>query len=114
MIAHTQVINDLGEDKGDVLGGGGAVLLGLREESRVFWRWNIHKSQVLVNIKRRSLRNLGFSFINLFLFSLCALVFRLHVCLREGVRSPGTGVTDSWEPPHRVATASCICTWKVL
>ena len=26
---------------------------------------------------------------------LCALVFSLHVCLCEGVRYPGTGVTDS-------------------
>ena len=35
----------------------------------------------------------------------CALVFSLHVCLCEGVRSSetgvtGTGVTDSCELPH--------------
>ena len=30
---------------------------------------------------------------------LCALVFCLHVCLCEGVRAPGTGVTDSCELP---------------
>ena len=27
----------------------------------------------------------------------CTLVFLLHVCLCEGARSPGTGVTDSCE-----------------
>ena len=32
-----------------------------------------------------------------FAFILCALVFYLHVCLYEGVRSPGTGDTDSCE-----------------
>jgi hypothetical protein len=32
-------------------------------------------------------------------FILCALVFYLHICLCEGVRSPVTGVTDSCEPP---------------
>lgn len=34
--------------------------------------------------------------------SLCilhALVLCLHVCLSEGARSPGTGVTDSCERP---------------
>ena len=40
---------------------------------------------------------------NVFLFKiffiLCALVFCLHVCLCEGVRSPGTGAIDSCESP---------------
>jgi hypothetical protein len=35
----------------------------------------------------------------LFIFISCALVFCLHVCLCEGVRSPGTGVTDIYELP---------------
>jgi hypothetical protein len=37
----------------------------------------------------------GNSFLNV-----CALVYRLHVCLREGIRSPGTGVTESCELPR--------------
>lgn len=32
----------------------------------------------------------------LFSFSLCTLVFCLHICLWESVISPGTEVTDSW------------------
>lgn len=35
-----------------------------------------------------------------FLIILCELVFFLHVCLCEGVESPGAGVTDSWELLH--------------
>ena len=35
----------------------------------------------------------------LFTFISCALVFCRHVCLCEGVGSPGTGVTDSCELP---------------
>lgn len=34
-----------------------------------------------------------------FVYMSCASVFYLHVCLCEGVRFPGTGVTDSCEPP---------------
>jgi hypothetical protein len=33
------------------------------------------------------------------------LVFRLHVCLCEGVRSPGTGVIDRFKLP-------CVC-WEL-
>ena len=32
-----------------------------------------------------------------FICILCALVFYLHICLREGVRSPETGVRDDCE-----------------
>lgn len=34
------------------------------------------------------------------LFILCALVFRQHACLCEGVRFSGTGATDSCELPY--------------
>lgn len=36
---------------------------------------------------------------DLFIFILCALVLWLHVCLSEGVSSPGAGVIDSTELP---------------
>ena len=36
-------------------------------------------------------------FNNLFILILCALVLSLHVCLWEGIGSPGTGVADSCE-----------------
>lgn len=37
-----------------------------------------------------------------FILPLCALVFCLHMCLcEEGVRSPGTGIVDSYELPWR-------------
>jgi hypothetical protein len=40
------------------------------------------------------------SFLNISLiFILCALVFCWHVCLCEGVRNSGTGVTGRCEPP---------------
>ena len=45
------------------------------------------------------------SFFHLFIFILCALVFCLHVCLGEGVKSPGTGGTHSCE-------LSCGC-WEL-
>ena len=41
----------------------------------------------------------------LFIFILCALVFCPHVCLCEGVRTPGNGITDSYE-------LSCGC-WEL-
>ena len=34
-----------------------------------------------------------------FILILCTLLFFLHICLHEGVRSAGTGVTESWELP---------------
>ena len=34
-----------------------------------------------------------------FIFVSCALVFCLHVYLCEGIRSPGTGIIDSYELP---------------
>jgi hypothetical protein len=47
-----------------------------------------------------SLPNFLYFLINdLFIFILCASVLWLHVCLCEGARSPGTGVTGWWKLP---------------
>ena len=46
-----------------------------------------------------------FVFNDSFIFILCSLVFCLYVCLHEGAKSPGTGVTDSYE-------LSCGC-WEL-
>jgi hypothetical protein len=38
-------------------------------------------------------------FFNFFFYFLSTLMFCLHVSLYQGVRSPGTGDTDTCEPP---------------
>lgn len=49
-----------------------------------------------LGMSRVEAETVGVSF-SCFCFVLYALVFYLHVCLCEGVGSPGTGVTDSCE-----------------
>lgn len=47
---------------------------------------------------------------------MCIMVFGLHICLYEGVRSPGTGVADSHELPCRCwdLNLSLLEEWLVL
>jgi hypothetical protein len=64
---------------------------------------SIHSKQIFLFSSRFLISSFFFLkkdlFVYLFIYTFCALVFCLHVCLCKGVRSSGTGVTDRCELP---------------